>query len=224
MTRLLLVEDEESLADVLARGLREESYIVDRAADGAEALWLARSGLHDAMLLDVRIPGPDGTEVCRRLRGEGSALPILMLSACDTAEDVVRGLDVGADDYITKPFDFAILLARLRALLRRGSAGTSSVLTIGDLSLDLASRTVARSGQEVTLTEIEFRLLELLMRNAGRVQSRGRLAAALWEDELGPNSNALEVHIAHLRRKIDGDPARPHLLHTRRGIGYLLSL
>ncbi|MEZ6015041.1 MAG: response regulator transcription factor [Planctomycetota bacterium] len=223
MSRLLLVEDEEALATALAQGLREESYIVDRASDGAEALWAARSGLHDALILDVRIPGPDGVVVCQRLRDERVAIPILMLTACDSTEDVVRGLDAGADDYVTKPFDFVQLLARLRALLRRGSAGTSSRLVVDDLVLDLTTRKASRSGEEVALTETEYRLLELMMRNAGRVLARERLAAALWEDELGPCSNSLEVHVANLRRKIDGAPDRPRLLQTRRGVGYVLA-
>jgi len=223
MTRLLLVEDEDALAQALARGLREESYIVDRASDGPEALWAARSGLHDAMILDVRIPVLDGAAVCRRLRDERVCIPILMLSACDTTDDVVRGLDAGADDYVTKPFDFAQLLARLRALLRRGTAGTSSRLVVGELVLDLVTRDAARDGHEISLTETEFKLLELLMRNEGRVLPRSRLAAALWDDELGPCSNALEVHVANLRRKIDADPTRPRLLRTRRGVGYVLT-
>jgi len=223
MTRLLLVEDEDAMAQALERGLREEAYIVDRAKNGGEALWAARSGLHDAMILDVRIPGVDGTTVCQRLRDERVTLPILMLSACDATEDVVRGLDAGADDYVTKPFDFVQLLARLRALLRRGTAGTSSRMVVADLVLDLVARRASRGGRELAVTETEFRLLELLMRNEGRVVSRGRLSAALWDDELGPCSNALEVHIANLRRKIDAGATSQRLLRTRRGVGYVLA-
>jgi DNA-binding response OmpR family regulator len=222
VTRLLLVEDEEAMARTLCRGLREESYVVDHASDGDEALWAARTALHDAMILDVRIPRLDGREVCRRLRAEGSRLPILMLTACDAIEDVVHGLDAGADDYLTKPFAFAELLARLRALVRRGSAGTSARLTVADLELDTSARKVCRAAVPIEVTEMEFRVLELLMRNAGSVQTRARLAAALWDDEIGPGSNALEVHVANLRRKIDAAP-HPRLLHTRRGVGYVLT-
>ncbi len=223
MVRLLLVEDEDALARSLIRGLREEGYVVDHARDGEEALWAAGSTLHDAMILDVRIPRPDGREVCRRLRHDGSRLPILMLTACDANEDIVAGLDAGADDYVTKPFQFAVLLARLRALVRRGSAGTSARLSIADLELDVAARRAWRGGEPVDLTEMEFRVLEHLMRHAGRVQTKARLSAALWDDEIGPGSNALEVHVANLRRKIDAPPAT-RLLHTRRGVGYVLEL
>ena len=221
MARLLLVEDEPALARALAQGLREESYVVDVVADGAEALWAARTQEFDAMLLDVRIPEVDGCEVCRRLRAERSRLPILMLTACDATEDVVRGLDAGADDYVTKPFEFAELLARLRALVRRGSAGTAAELVCGDLRLDTAARRAIRGGTEIELTEKEFRLLELLMRRAGTVVHRDRLTSAIWDDEIGPGSNALEVHIANLRRKIDA-PFGGGMLQTRRSVGYVL--
>ena len=222
MARILLVEDEERLARSLLVGLRDEQYVVDHARDGEEALWQAEAGHHDLLVLDLRIPKVDGLEVCRRLRRKGSALPILMLTACDTTTDVVEGLDRGADDYLTKPFEFAELLARIRALLRRGSAGRSARLTLADLEMDVAARRAWRGGRELHLSTLEFRVLEHLLRNAGSVQSKARITAAVWQDEIGPDSNVLEVLVSSLRRKLDRDRA-PALVHTRRGAGYLLA-
>ena len=210
------------LARSLAVGLRDEGYAVDHARDGEEALWLAKAGHHDALILDVRLPKKSGLDVCRSLRAKGSTTPILMLTACDSTSAVVAGLDCGADDYLTKPFEFAELLARVRALVRRGSAGTSARLQVADLEVDTAARAVRRRGREVTLTNSEFRLLETLMLHAGAVQSRARLAAAIWDDDLGPDSNVLEVLVSSLRKKIDRPHLRP-LIHTRRGAGYVLS-
>lgn len=220
MARILVVEDHQALATAIARGLREESHVVEVVGDGAAALLAARAWTFDAMLLDARIPAPDGFEVCRQLRAERRTLPILMLTACDASEDVVRGLDAGADDYVTKPFVFAELLARLRALVRRGSAGTGSVLRVGPLGLDQEARRAFVGGETVELTEMEFRALELLVLRAGKVVTRERLSDALWGADRGPESNALEVHVARLRRKL-GDPAGG-LLQTRRGVGYVL--
>ena len=222
MSRLLLVEDEDRLARSLEVGLRDEGYVVDRAADGEEALWLAAARHHDGVILDLRLPRVGGLEVCRRMRDRGDRTPILVLTACDATVDVVAGLDRGADDYLKKPFEFAELLARLRALVRRGSAGTAVRMRLADLELDVAARRTWRGGREVDLTTLEFRLLEFLLLHAGAVQGRARLAAALWDDELGPESNVLEVLISNLRRKLDRGSARP-LLHTRRGAGYLLA-
>jgi DNA-binding response OmpR family regulator len=221
MSRLLLVEDEERLARSIAVGLRDEGYLVDRAADGEEALWYGESNLHDAVILDLRLPKIGGLDVCRRLRGRGATVPILMLTACDSTRDVVAGLDRGADDYLTKPFVFAELLARLRVLLRRGGAGTSARLQLADLSLDTASRQVWRGGREVALSAMEFRLLEFLLLHHGTVQSKSRIGAAIWADELGPESNVIEVLVSNIRRKLDRGVSSP-LLHTRRGAGYLL--
>ncbi len=221
MSRVLLVEDEDRLARSIVVGLRDEGYVVDRAADGEEALWFANAGHHDALILDLRLPKVGGLEVCTRLRSRGVTTPILMLTACDAPQDVVTGLDLGADDYLTKPFEFAVLIARLRALLRRGSSGASARLRLADLEVDAAARRVWRGGHEVALNRMEFRLLEFLLLHAGKVQSKGRIAAALWDDELGPDSNVLEVLVSHLRRKIDRGSARP-LLHTRRGVGYVV--
>jgi two-component system copper resistance phosphate regulon response regulator CusR len=221
MSRLLLVEDEERLARSLAVGLRDEGYAVDRAPDGEEALWYATTGHHDAIILDLRLPKIGGLEVCRRLRARGSKIPIIILTACDATNDVVNGLDCGADDYLTKPFEFAELLARLRAALRRGSAGTSAHLAVADLELDCRSRAVRRAGHAIPLTKMEFRLLEYLILHAGTILSKPRLAAAMWDDDLGPESNVLEVLVSNLRRKIDRESLHP-LIHTRRGAGYVL--
>ena len=222
MTRILLVEDEEILARTLAAGLEEERYVVDRAADGEEALWHASAGHHDALILDLRLPRVDGWEVCRRLRDEGSDVPILMLTACDTTREIAAGLDLGADDYLTKPFEFEELLARLRSLLRRGAMPRRPRLRLADLEMDVKARRVWRGGREVFLSNMEYRVLEHLLRNAGAVQSRARIAAAIWDDELGPESNVLEVLVSNLRRKIDRG-ADQRLIRTRRGAGYLLS-
>lgn len=222
MTRILIVEDEERLARSLTIGLRDEQFVVDHARDGEEALWFASANHHDLILLDLRLPKIDGLEVCRRLRAEGAPVPILMLTACDTTNDIVKGLDLGADDYLTKPFEFTELLARIRSVLRRGSTGRSARLQLADLEMDIKTRRVWRAGQEVTLSNMEFRVLEHLMQNAGSVQSKSRIAAAIWDDDIGPDSNVLEVLVSHLRRKLDREFETP-LLHTRRGAGYLLS-
>ena len=222
MSRVLLVEDEDRLARSLSIGLREEGYVVDRAADGEEALWFAEPRHHDMVILDLRLPRLGGLEVCRRLRAGGHTAPILMLTACDAPSDVVAGLDRGADDYLTKPFHFEILLARIRALMRRGPVAPCAQLRLADLELDPAARAVRRDGRDVALSNLEFRLLEHLLRHAGAVQSKARLTAAMWDDDAGPDSNVLEVLISSLRRKIDRGSAHP-LLHTRRGAGYVLS-
>lgn len=223
MARLLLVEDEDGLARALQIGLREELYVVDRAVDGEEGLWRAKFGCYDAVILDLRLPKLHGIELCRKLRAAGSSVPVLMLTASDTTQEVVRGLDVGADDYITKPFQFTELLARLRVLLRRGAGGAAALLVVADLEVDPRSRRAWRGGEEIVLSSMEFRILEQLIRNAGSVQSKSRLTAAVWDDELGPESNVLEVYISKLRRKID-DNSSLKLLHTRRGEGYVIKV
>jgi len=220
MTRVLVVEDEPRLARSLRIGLTDEDNIVDVAADGEEALWFASAGHHDAIVLDLRLPKLGGLEVCRRLRANGGCVPILMLTACDATADIVLGLDAGGDDYMTKPFEFAELLARLRALLRRGSRGESAVLRVAGLEIDTAARTAKHDGAPLSLTNMEYRLLEFLMLHAGSVQSRDRIAAALWSDETGPDSNVLEVLVSGLRRKLAD--AHQHL-QTRRGVGYVLT-
>jgi DNA-binding response OmpR family regulator len=221
MTRVLVVEDEPHLQRSLRVGLGDEDYIVDIAGDGEEALWYLAADHHDAVVLDLRLPKLGGLEVCRRLRANGATVPILMLTACDTTADIVAGLDAGGDDYLTKPFEFAELLARLRALLRRGSRGESAVLRLAGLELDTATRTACHDGAALVLTNMEYRLLEFLMLRVGAVQSRDRIAAALWHDETGPDSNVLEVLVSALRRKLQGGSAQ-QLLQTRRGVGYVL--
>ncbi|MEZ6197057.1 MAG: response regulator transcription factor [Planctomycetota bacterium] len=221
MPRVLRVEDDERLARSLVTGLRDEGYVVDHAADGEEALWQIAAGGHDLVVLDLRLPVVDGLEVCRRTRAAGTTVPILILTAADTTTDVVGGLDQGADDYLAKPFALAELLARLRALLRRGGAAPKATVEIGDLVIDLEARRVRRGGREIALSALEFRLLEQLARHPGAVQSRDRLTTALWEDRVGPDSNVLEVLVSKLRRKID-DGADTRLLRTRRGQGYVL--
>ena len=218
--RVLVVEDEPRMADLLARGLHEEGYAVDRAGDGDEAIWLAEQVPYDAIVLDVMIPGPDGMAVCRHLRRQGSAIPVLLLTARDDVDDRVDGLDSGADDYLTKPFSFAELYARLRALTRRPTALTAAPLTVGDLQLDSATRHVWRAGQVVALSPREFALLELFVRHAGETLTRRQILDEVW-DEVRVDSNVVDQYISYLRRKIDRPFGRSDL-ETVRGRGYRL--
>ena len=220
--RLLLVEDEPDAARILAKGLREEAYAVDVVGDGEKALELAFVNDYDLIILDVMLPRRDGFEVCRELRAEGSAVPVLMLTARDAVEDRISGLDTGADDYLTKPFDFDELLARVRALLRRGPALLPAVLRVADLAVDTRARRVSRGGREVELTAKEYALLEYLARRAGEVVSRADIAEHVWDESYDPFSKVIEVFIQRLRRKVDG-ARRPPLIRTRRGEGYLLT-
>ena len=221
VTRILLIEDEAPLARALAQGLRDERYVVDVADDGEHGLWAAQSGEHDLLVLDLQLPRLPGLEVCRQLRQHGCRLPILMLTARDTTADIVTGLDAGANDYLVKPFAFAELLARLRALLRLGTPTTGVELTAADLRLDAKAHRVWRGGTEIAVTTKELQLLEYLLRHKGQVVARQKLIDALWEHDDDPESNALEVHIASLRRKTDRG-AEVTLLHTVRGAGYVL--
>jgi two-component system, OmpR family, response regulator len=215
--RLLVVEDEDRLAEALRRGLQAEGFAVDVAADGPTGLDLARHGSYDAVILDVMLPGLSGYRVVRTLRAESNWVPVLMLSAKDGEYDQADGLDVGADDYLTKPFSYVVLLARLRALLRRGAPRRPAVLTAGDLSLDPARRRVTCAGEEVTLTSREFALLEYLMRRQGEVVSKIQLLDHVWDAAVETAPNAVEVYIGYLRRKIGRDR-----LQTVRGAGYRL--
>ena len=219
--RILLVEDEPRMANVIAKGLREQSYAVDVAQDGDAGLYLAAINDYDVIVLDVLLPQRDGFEVCRELRKRGDATPVLMLTARAAIDDRLTGFDAGADDYLTKPFSFRELLARIRALLRRDSQLRPDVLKIGDLVVDAASHRVSRANREVQLTAKEYALLEYLARRTGELVSRADIAAHVWDDTFDPFSNAIEVYINRLRKKIDGRHVHK-LLHTRRGEGYIL--
>jgi two-component system OmpR family response regulator len=219
--RVLVVEDEAKMAGLLKRGLEEEGYAVDMAGDGKEALWLATENPYDAVVLDVMLPDLDGFEICRRLRETGRWSPVLMLTARDGVADRVSGLDAGADDYLTKPFSFAELLARLRALVRRGAAERPPVLRVGDLTLDPATRRVGRGGAPIDLTAKEFALLEYLMRHRGEVLSRTRLIEHVWDFAYEGDSNVVDVYIRYLREKVDR-PFAADSIETVRGAGYRL--
>jgi DNA-binding response OmpR family regulator len=219
--RILVVEDEPAAAAVLAKGLREHAYAVDVAADGSTALEQACISDYDLIVLDVLMPGIDGFEVCRRLRTEGIAAPILMVTARGEPDQRVEGLDVGADDYLAKPYHFPELLARIRALLRRGPALTSSIFNIEDLTIDTRRRRVHRGGRPIQLTTKEYALLEYLAKRQGEVVGRADIAEHVWDDSFDPMSNLIEVYVQRLRRKID-DGQHIRLLQTHRGAGYSL--
>ncbi|MFF0523513.1 response regulator transcription factor [Actinomadura nitritigenes] len=219
--RVLVVEDEIRTAALLQRGLREEGYAVDVAANGPDAVWQAVENPYDAIVLDVMLPGLDGFEVCRRLRVQDCWAPVLMLTARDAVSDRVHGLDAGADDYLTKPFSFAELLARLRALVRRGAKERPALLTVGDLRLDPSSRRVWRGETERPLSAKEFALLELFMRHPGDVLTRTTILEHVWDYAYDGASNVVDQYVAYLRRKIDEPGAESHL-ETVRGAGYRL--
>jgi len=219
--RILLVEDEPRMANVIAKGLREHSYAVDVAQDGDAGLYQTSINDYDLIVLDVLLPQRDGFEVSRELRRRGNATPILMLTARAAIDDRITGFDAGADDYLTKPFSFRELLARIRALLRRDSQLRPDVLEIADLVVDSASHRVSRANRDVQLTAKEYALLEYLARRAGQLVSRSEIATHVWDDSFDPFSNAIEVYINRLRKKIDGNHS-VKLLHTRRGEGYIL--
>ena len=219
--RILVVEDEREAAAVLARGLREQAFAVDVVHRGPDALEYASINDYDLVILDLMLPGMSGMEVCRRLRASGIALPILMLTARGEPDQRVAGLDAGADDYLPKPYHFPELLARMRALLRRGPSLASAVLTIDDLSVDTRARRVTRGGDSIVLTTKEYALLDYLVRRQGEVVSRAEIAEHVWDDSFDPMSNLIEVYIQRLRRKLD-DGRTVKLIHTRRGTGYVL--
>lgn len=220
--RVLLVEDDARIARFVAKGLREHSYAVDVAATGEDALYQASVNSYDLIILDVMIPAPDGFTVCRELRKSGQKVPILMLTARDAVEDRISGLDSGADDYLTKPFQFGELLARLRALLRRSAEVRPAKLSVDTLVVDTVGQSVLRAGKQIVCTAKEYALIEFLARNAGRVVGRAEIAEHVWDEEFDPFSNLIEVYVNRVRRKIDAAPHKP-LLHTRRGAGYVLS-
>jgi heavy metal response regulator len=219
--RILLVEDDKKVASFIRKGLEEEGYAVDVAAEGEAGLFMGLDRLHDLIILDVMLPKKPGFQVLRELRQAKVATPVLMLTARDTVEDKVQGLDAGADDYLTKPFVFAELLARVRALLRRRAEARSPRLQVADLVLDPATRSVTRDGQPITLTNREFALLEYLMRNAGRVLTRTAITEHVWDYDFDSGTNVIDVYVNYLRKKIDAGH-EPKLLHTVRGAGYVL--
>jgi len=219
--RILVVEDDPDMSRFIERGLREQSYAVDAVATGDAAIEAAVTAAYDVIILDAMIPPPDGFEVCRQLRAQGISATIMMLTARDSVADRVEGLDSGADDYLVKPFEFAELLARLRALLRRRGVRQYPVIEVGDLRLDTRSHRVTRGGDELPLTTKEYALLEYLSVNAGRVMGREEIAEHVWNDDFDPFSNLIEVYIGRLRRIVDRD-RKVKLIHTIRGSGYIL--
>ena len=220
--RILLVEDEPHAAHVLAKGLREQTYAVDVADDGEKAIFLVGTTDYDAVILDVMLPARDGFAVCRTIRESGCAVPILMVTARDAVDARIEGLDCGADDYLVKPFDFGELLARLRALVRRGRLPLlPERLTVGPLAIDTRSRRVRVRSREVSLTAKEYALLEYFVRRAGDVVSRGDIAEHVWDEHYDPLSNVVDVYVQRLRRKLDR-VGSDSLIRTRRGEGYQL--
>ena len=220
--RILLVEDDRRIARFVAKGLREQAYAVDVVDNGDEANYKLSINDYDAVILDVMIPGRDGFQVCRELRAAGIAVPVIMLTARDTVQDRITGLDSGADDYLTKPFAVSELLARLRALLRRGHVVRPARISVADLVLDTGAQRATRKGKALALTTKEYALLEYLAREAGRVVSRAEIAEHVWDENFDPLTNLIDVHINRLRRKIDNGFS-VKLIHTRRGAGYMLA-
>lgn len=220
--RILVVEDEKKIADFIKRGLKEEGYAVDISSDGENGLFLAKTNDYDLILLDLMLPKLDGITLCKRLREAKMLAPIIMLTAKDAVRDKVTGLDAGADDYLTKPFAFEELLARIRAILRKkGVAEKAAKLEVGDLSLDLQTHKVARGGKEIELTSKEYALLEYLMRNAGKVVTRTMISEHVWDIDFDTFTNVIDVYINYLRNKIDSG-AKKKMIQTVRGRGYIL--
>jgi two-component system copper resistance phosphate regulon response regulator CusR len=221
--KILIVEDEQKTGDYLKQGLSEAGFMADLARDGIDGLHLALTDDYDLMVLDVMLPGRDGWQVVRELRQKGKHLPVLFLTARDEVDDRVKGLEFGADDYLVKPFAFAELLARVRALLRRGRTNEPELLQIADLELDLLRRRVARAGKRIDLTAKEFALLELLLRRQGEVLPRSLIASQVWDMNFDSDTNVIEVAVRRLRGKIDDD-FEPKLIRTVRGMGYVLEI
>lgn len=219
--RILLVEDDTAIARSLKEGLEDESYAVDVANDGSEGYRTAAADDYDVIILDIMLPEMNGYEVCRALRNDGNKTPILMLTARDAERDIVEGLDTGADDYLAKPFSFDVLLARIRALLRRPNEKLEEILQVGDLKLDPSSKKVTRASQEISLTAKEYSVLEYLMRNKGKVLSKEQIISHVWDFDADVLPNNVELFIMFLRRKID-KPFKSKLIHTVSGFGYKL--
>jgi two-component system, OmpR family, copper resistance phosphate regulon response regulator CusR len=221
MARVLIVEDQKKLLQSLKRGLEEEGYEVATAMNGEEGYYQATTGAPDAIILDLMLPGRDGLKVLRDLRSQGYPRPVLILTARDAVEDRVEGLDNGADDYLVKPFAFAELLARLRALLRRDVSGRELILRADDLEIDLLARRVVRAGVELDLTKREYELLEYLIRHKNSAVTRDMIAREVWKEVTGSPTNAIDVYVTLLRKKVERPGAR-QLIHTVRGVGYAL--
>lgn len=219
--RVLLIEDDVTIARLLKEGLEDESYAVDVANDGSEGYRTAAADDYDVIILDIMLPEMNGYEVCRALRNDGNKTPILMLTARDAERDIVEGLDTGADDYLAKPFSFDVLLARIRALLRRPNEKLEEILQVGDLKLDPSSKKVTRASQEISLTAKEYGVLEYLMRNKGKVLSKEQIISHVWDFDADVLPNNVELFIMFLRRKID-KPFKLKLIHTVSGFGYKL--
>ena len=219
--KILIVEDEPKTGDYLRQGLVEAGFVVDLARDGLDGLHLALGGGYDLIVLDVMLPSLDGWGVLQTVRGQGQEMPVLFLTARDQVEDRVRGLELGADDYLVKPFAFSELLARVRTLLRRGKAKEPEVLRVADLELDLMRRRVLRAGVRIDLTAKEFALLELLLRRQGEVLPRSLIASQVWDMNFDSDTNVIEVAVRRLRAKVD-EPFEPRLIRTVRGMGYVL--
>ena len=219
--KLLVVEDEQKTASYLHKGLTEAGFAVDVAAQGEDGLWLARSGGYDLIILDVMLPGRDGWSILSEIRREGKETPVLFLTARDAVEDRVKGLELGADDYLLKPFAFSELLARVRSILRRGQTRVPETIRIADLELDFVGHKALRAGRRLDLTPKEFALLSLLARREGEVLSRTLIAEQVWDMNFESDTNVVDVHIRRLRSKID-DPFECKLIHTVRGVGYVL--
>ena len=220
--RILVIEDDRKIASFLERGLREDGYAVDVARDGVEGLLNARVYDYDLLVLDLMLPGKNGYEIARELRSAGKTVPILMLTARDSTQDIVMGLDVGADDYLTKPFSFDELLARVRALIRRGGATRTERLSYADVDMDRLRHTAQRGGRTLNLTPKEFQLLEFFLLHPEEVVRRTELLEKVWDLHFDPMTNVVDVHIGNLRRKLT-TAGEPPLVHTVRGVGYLLS-
>ena len=219
--RILLIEDEVKLASFIKRGLVAERYAVDVVKDGRSGLELAQTYQYDLILLDLMLPGMDGSEVLRRIRKENSSVPVLILSARDTVHDKVANMETGADDYLTKPFAFAELSVRIKALMRRGPVNRASTIRVSDLELDRLSQQVKRAGKRIDLTAKEYSLLEYLMSNSGRILSRTMIIEHVWDQSFAGITNIVDVYVRHLRSKVD-DPFEQKLIGTVRGVGYTL--
>lgn len=221
--RILIVEDEPRVAHFIAKGLREQSYAIDLAADGNMAFYQLGINEYDLIILDIMLPQKDGFQICQEIRNQGIKLPILMLTARDTIDDRVTGLDCGADDYLAKPFDFKELLARLRALLRRVKDFRPAIIELADLTLNRQNHVLTRANRTINLTAKEYALLEFLLLNAGRLIKRDEISEHVWDEHFDPFSNIIDVYIRRLRKKID-EGFKPALIHTRRGEGYIISI